>query len=367
MAIMYIGDKSNTPKEIKNFYIGVDGIRKTVIGGWIGVKDTPKLFYFGVGNDVYLKTIQGITSIFYRPLSQIDGPGATYKGLPTETWYGSSGGTSKLELCIPEEANNVYLNENSSLFIDDYNFFSEDDIVLNLENFKFNYVKNLYGSFGFEYVDGKGTKVIGNISKLNLNNVINMSVAFYNTKITGTYFSGPNTTNMYSTYENTKYLRLPFACGSKVTNLVRTYRNCRIYGGANNEINIGPAVTNCAYAYWSIYPSSASGITQFYLNKVYTKASNLAGCFYNVNIKGDIYLSNSSANIQYIFGLKQGTGIINIHYPKGKITELNTTLSSKKIVNSSETHQIVSSTYIDILSSSGSKYNVRIYADYVES
>ena len=197
-------------------------------------------------------------------------------------------------------------------------------------------------------------------------NVINMHYTYTNCRnLTGSPACGPNVTNMrYAYYMCTNITGDPI-CGPNVICFDACYTECRYLG---KNVNIGEKVTSAV----STYMRAGTWNEGLILKNIYVGkygAINLSNCFRESNVDGDIYILNNSSNITYIFNSRHQTAkIINIHYPaKETISQVNSRLSSIKITDSSEKHTIVESTYIDIRSNNETPYNIRIYADYVES
>ena len=395
MATIYLG-RNNQAKKIDNLYVGINDQSKQVVKGYVGINGYSKLFYsrefYNYPQLAFTENF-GITRIHYN----IDfGAGGSVKSTSNSIDYiycrnQTRSGKIERSLFLNKFYNRIYLNENSSNFFGTnlqiyYNSFetiSEKSIYINsninVETFLFNKVKNL-----FSFCSGKGSyspNLIGNISNCNFINVINMFSGFYLTKVWGAPIISDNTIAMdyafsgcyylngqptcgnnviyfNSTYGSCKNLIGSPVCGPEVINMSDCYYNCRKLSG---DIAIGEKVKEASYAYYSAGADS----TGLILNNLYVgkyNAINLSHCFNSCKIiNGDIYILNRQSNLNYIFYGRQGSGIINIHYPLEDITDLYSRIKTTNFLTAGETHTIKESQYIQIGNF------LRIYADYIES
>lgn len=398
MAVIYLG-RNNKAKKIDNLYVGINDQSKQVVKGYIGINGYSKLFFngkfyptlkdiknLGVENSIY--------TISFNYNYQWDG---TFKQYPIIVDQKEEGTIRRNAHGYITSASKIYLYGNcSNLFyiygpsiLYDYN---HKDVwgLCNLEKyFLFNYVNNISHFLGNTSSSANHYNIIGNLANCNFINVINMAYAFYGctgltespqcgpnvidmtyayyncNNLTKTPKSGLNVTNMrYAYYMCTNITGDP-VCGPNVTSFDACYTKCRYLG---KNVNIGEKVTSAV----SAYMRAGTWNEGLYLNNIIVGkygAINLSNCFRESAVDGDIYILNNSSNITYIFNSRsQSTKIVNIHYPiTESITQLHTKLYSVKITSSSETHKVIDGSYIDIRTSSGASYNIRIYADYIES
>lgn len=401
MAVIYLG-RNNKAKKIDNLYVGINSYSKQVVKGYIGVNGYSKLFFNG-------KFYPTLRSKEHLGLMFIDGFNFNDNIVVSGTVVDeNTEGTiyrkySQNLNTFHTKSSKIYLGKNCSQLFNnywpygprcaDYNERSNENgamVLLNLEKyFLFNKVEDLSNFFRGPVATRNYVNVTGNLANCNFINIINMAYAFYGctnlrespqcgpnvidmtyaycncNNLTKTPKSGPNVTNMrFAYYECTNITGDP-ACGPNVYRFDSCYGGCRYLG---KNVNIGEKVTSAV----SAYMRAGTWNEGLYLNNIIVgkySAIDLSNCFRESNVDGDICILNNSSNITYIFNYRtQSTKIVNIHYPiTESITQLNSKLSSVKITSSSEIHKVIDGSYIDICKSSGASYNIRIYADYIES
>lgn len=337
MAVIYLGDNNNKPKKINNFYIGIKSTPKKIVNAYIGTKSGPKLFYT-IYTEKY-PTLKHLTPseeywlYFANTSSHKDWEKCDLDDSLDGIWYSPSGTTLKTN------AVRFYLNKNSSNFLKKcYNIIlsgwgasSRNNIE---DQFLFNKVENLshfVGEYSHYYK--------GNPKNLNFSNVINMSEAF---------------NGAYSLIGNPQ-------SGPKVTNMHNCYRTCHNLSG---KVAIGKNVIDASGAYFMTGYASDHYLNLGDISVGETQGINLYQCFESTNVFGTIYIYNYTNLHRFCYDRTSGKWL-NIHMPSSStLKQINTSISSMKLVNSKETH-VINSTggYIDIRSSEDKPYYVRIYND----
>ena len=333
-------------KNTSSLYLGVGGKSKRIIKGYIGIDGQAKLFYYDNINYAYLSEyiyntkstvsssspkIKNINNIFTS--SEIDNsdflantPQSKYK----ISYYGHT---------LKTQANYIILNKNSQDFL-----IANTSYSISIDNLIFSFAENLsnfggYSAFGD--ITNKNfnkainisrafynSKIYGSITNKNFNNVENISFTFYNTNINGivpkipkgyNFRSAFYSTNIDSiendffidnvfygyTFSNCYNLNLPdnYKIKSNNSNFSYTFQNCK-----NINSNIILKINN-----GQMYKTfeNCSNIKSF--SGIITNLNNTYNCFNNIGndyqITYNLIIKNS--NIQ---------GIINSYYsPSGNL------------------------------------------------
>jgi hypothetical protein len=175
---------------------------------------------------------------------------------------------------------------------------------------------------------------IGNIYRVRTADAASLQNAFaFASNLKSSPVCGPNVTNMYRTYYECRNLTGQPACGNKVTNMAATYYNCRSLTGnpvcGNNVTSMyqtyaacasltgppvcGPNVTNMSVAYSgcaNLTGSPVCGPNVKTMSYAYSECNNLTGnpvCgpnvtnmsfayYYSANVHGNMYMLSDNVN-----------------------------------------------------------------------